>query len=141
MWRIPEHKSKEKREFLIPLVGPIGEVINRRYLEAGGRGPLFWAFSKSKEYPDGLRDGNKNLRELTKLEDIRPHDFRRTCRTHLSSLGIRSEVAEAVLAHAQGEIEATYNIWSYWPERKEALALWSAKLERLRESARTKAAA
>ncbi|HEY0558443.1 MAG TPA: tyrosine-type recombinase/integrase [Thermoanaerobaculia bacterium] len=140
VWRIPEHKSKEKREFLIPLIGPIGEVINRRYLEAGGRGPLFWEYSKSKEYPDDLRAGNKHLRELTKLEDIRPHDFRRTCRTHLSSLGIRSEVAEAVLAHAQGEIEATYNIWSYWPERKEALALWTAKLERLRESARAKAA-
>jgi integrase len=140
VWRIPEHKSKERREFLIPLIGPIGEVINRRYLAVGGRGPLFWEYSKAKEYPDALRDGNEDLRELTKLVDIRPHDFRRTCRTHLSSLGVRSEVAEAVLAHAQGEIEATYNIWSYWPERKAALSAWHAKLEELRARARSKAA-
>jgi integrase len=41
---------------------------------------------------------------LTNLADIRPHDFRRTCRTHLSSLGVRMEVAEAVLAHAEGNV-------------------------------------
>ncbi len=37
VWRLPEHKAKQGREFLFPLTGPIGEIINRRYLEAGGR--------------------------------------------------------------------------------------------------------
>jgi integrase len=128
VWRIPEHKSKERREFLIPLSGPIGEVIHRRYLEVGGKGPLFWEYVATKVYPEALVAGNEELRELTRLADIRPHDFRRTCRTHLSILGVRTEVAEAVLAHAEGEIQATYNIWTYWPERKQALAQWHAKL-------------
>jgi hypothetical protein len=54
VWRIPEHKSKERREFLIPLTGP---------------------------------------------------------------------------AHAEGDVRAIYNVWTYWPERKEALRLWHEKLE------------
>lgn len=140
VWRIPEHKSKERREFLIPLIGPIGEVINRRYLEVGGRGPLFWEYVKTKDYPQALVDGNEQLRALTQLVDIRPHDFRRTCRTHLSALGVRTEVAEAVLAHAEGEIKATYNIWTYWPERQQALALWHTKLAELSARAKSLAA-
>jgi integrase len=140
VWRIPEHKSKERREFLIPLTGPIGEILNRRYLEVGGKGPLFWEYLPSKQYPEELVRGNEELRQLTGLADIRPHDFRRTCRTHLSSLGVRMEVAEAVLAHAEGDIRATYNVWTYWPERREALRLWHEKLESLRAQAHARAA-
>jgi hypothetical protein len=35
---------------------------------------------------------------------------------------------------------ATYNVWTYWPERKEALRLWHEKLERLRAQALATAA-
>lgn len=31
---------KQGREILFPLSGPIGEIINRRYLEVGGRAQL-----------------------------------------------------------------------------------------------------
>jgi hypothetical protein len=29
------------------------------------------------------------------------------------------------------EIEGTYNLYTYWPERKQALNLWHEKLARL----------
>ena len=48
-------------------------------------------------------------------------DLRRTGRTHLSSLGVREEVAEAVLNHAKEDLKATYNLYGYWAERKAAL--------------------
>jgi hypothetical protein len=41
---------------------------------------------------------------------------------------VSEAVAESLLNHAKGEIEATYNLYSYWAERKQALALWHAKL-------------
>jgi hypothetical protein len=63
-----------------------------------------------------------------RLADIRPHDFRRTARTHFPVLGVSEAVAEALLNYAKGEIEATYNLYTYWAERKQALALWHAKL-------------
>jgi hypothetical protein len=53
------------------------------------------------EYPYQLKRANRELRELTGLQNIRPHDLRRTGRTHVSGLGIRDEVGEALLNHAK----------------------------------------
>jgi len=137
VWQLRE--TKENRPFLIPLLGPIAEVINRRYLEVGGKGPLFWQGVRNSHYPPALRKANRDLRQLADLTNIRPHDLRRTARTHLSALGVSEAVAEALLNHAKGEIEATYNLYGYWAERKQALTLWHAKLAEL-ETAKAAAA-
>ncbi|MFL6203501.1 MAG: tyrosine-type recombinase/integrase [Thermoanaerobaculia bacterium] len=130
VWRV---RYKVDRDHLIPLLGPIGEIINRRYAECGGKGSLFWAeVDRTKDYPEQLTRANREIRKLTGLENYRPHDNRRTARTHFEILGIRSEVAEALLNHQKGEIEGTYALYTYWPERKEALSLWHRKLEALR---------
>jgi len=131
--------TKMGRDFLIPLVGPVAEIINRRILAVGGKGPLFWPANATGDYPAALKKANQQLRALSGLADIRPHDFRRTARTHFSALGVAEAVAESLLNHAKGEIEATYNLYTYWPERKAALALWHEKLASLEE--RTSAAA
>jgi integrase len=62
------------------------------------------------------------------LQPWRNHDIRRTCRSTLSRLGVRSEVAEAVLAHARPGIVGVYDRWAYLPEKREALEQWSAFL-------------
>ena len=130
VWKVTE--AKNGKDFLTPLLGPIwGQVIERRLAEVGGKGPLFWN-TRGDDYPPPLRKANLELRELTELQDIRPHDFRRTGRTHISGLEVRDEVAEALLNHAKEEVNGTYNLYNYWRERKEALKLWHAKLERLR---------
>jgi len=121
-------ETKMDRDFLVPLLGPVAEIINRRYLEVGGKGPLFWPRVRGGSYPSALKEANRELRTLSGLADIRPHDFRRTARTHFSALGVNEAVAESLLNHAKGEIEATYNLYTYWAERKQALALWHAKL-------------
>ena len=138
VWRV---RYKVDRDHLIPLLGPIGEIINRRYAECGGKGPLFWAnLDRTKDYPEQLTRANREIRELTGLENYRPHDNRRTARTHFEILGIRSEVAEALLNHQKGEIEGTYALYTYWPERKEALKLWHQKLESLKDCPQEQAA-
>lgn len=138
VWRV---RFKVDRDHLIPLVGPIGEIINRRYLECGGTGSLFWSkVDRTTDYPEPLRKATQELRELTGLENYRPNDNRRTARTHFEILGIRPEVAEALLNHQKGEIEGTYALYTYWPERKEALRIWHRKLETLRQGAQEQAA-
>lgn len=133
VWKVASPKNGQ--EFLVPLDGLIGEVISRRILEVGGVGPLFWTVNPGDDYPRQLKDANKELRELAKLKDIRPHDFRRTGRTHISGLGVRDEVGEALLNHAKETVNGTYNLYTYWPERKEALRIWHEKLGRLKEEA------
>ena len=123
VWKVAEPKNG--KDFLIPLQGPIKEVLERRVAEVNGSGPLFWKIMPGDDNPRQLKDANRELRELTGLKDIRPHDLRRTGRPHVSGLGIRDEVGEALLNHVKEGITGTYNLYSYWPERKgraEALA-------------------
>jgi integrase len=74
VWRIPD--TKNSRDFLVPLQGPIAEILLRRSLEVGGKGPLFWKYNADRDYPEQLKKANRNFRELSKLEDIRPHEQR-----------------------------------------------------------------
>jgi integrase len=62
------------------------------------------------------------------IEHFVVHDFRRTVRTHLSRLGVTEVVGELVLGHALRGVAATYNVYDYESEKREALALWSAEL-------------
>jgi integrase len=62
------------------------------------------------------------------LEHFTLHDPRRTMRTHLASLGIRSEVAERCLGHKLRGVEGTYNTHDYLNERRAALETWTAVL-------------
>ena len=129
IWKI---RYKVDRDHLVPLVGPIAEILNRRYQEVGGKGALFWPdVDRTQEYPPQLRKATAELKKLTGLQNFRPHDCRRTMRSHIESLGVRREVGEALLNHVKGEVEGTYALYDYWKERKEALALWHQKLERM----------
>jgi integrase len=138
VWRVAEPKNG--KDFLIPLAGPILEVIERRSAAVNGTGPLFWKIKPGEEYPRQLKDANRELRDLTGLKDIRPHDLRRTARTHVSGLGIRDEVGEALLNHAKETVNGTYNLYSYWSERKDALRIWHQKLAAISASREQEAA-
>jgi len=137
VWKI---RYKVERDHLVPLIGPIAEILQRRCKEVGGKGPLFWPdVDRTQEYPQQLRKATAELKTLTGISNFRPHDCRRTMRSHIESLGVRREIGESLLNHAKGEVEGTYALYDYWKERKEALSLWHAKLAEL--SARASALA
>jgi integrase len=139
IWKI---RYKVNRDHLVPLVGPIAEILMRRYQEVGGKGALFWPdVDRTQEYPQQLRKATAELKKLTDLQNFRPHDCRRTMRSHIESLGVRREVGEALLNHVKGEVEGTYALYDYWKERKEALALWHSKLAVLSLNAQVSALA
>ena len=48
--------------------------------------------------------------------------------------GVRDEVAESRLNHAKEQVNGTYNLYTYWQVRKDALRPWHERLERLRSS-------
>ncbi|MBG57947.1 MAG: integrase [Porticoccus sp.] len=68
---------------------------------------------------------------LLDVEPWTPHDLRRSVRTGLARLGCPSEVAEAVLGHTKGGIEAVYNLHRYEQESREWLQQWCDHLEML----------
>jgi integrase len=64
----------------------------------------------------------------TPLVDFRLHDCRRTMRTGLSRLGIRSDVAEMAIGHAKTGIIAIYDKHRFENEVANALAAWASCL-------------
>jgi integrase len=62
------------------------------------------------------------------------HDLRRVGRTGLSRLGVSSFIGERVIGHISGEaqsVRATYDVYSFFNEKRDALERWSGHLEAL----------
>jgi integrase len=53
------------------------------------------------------------------------HDLRRTLRTGMGRLGVPPHIAERVVNHIKGGVEAIYDRHKYEPEIKAALAIWA----------------
>ena len=56
--------------------------------------------------------------------------MRRTARSHLSALGVQPHIAELCLNHSLGTIQQTYDVATYFEERRRALQLWADRVER-----------
>ena len=62
------------------------------------------------------------------------HDLRRTMRTGLSVIGVQPHIAELVINHVKGGVEAIYDRHTYRAEIKAALARWAEHLVALVEN-------
>lgn len=74
--------------------------------------------------------------EMADVPSFTIHDFRRTARTHLASLGCDPVVAERCLNHRIKGVEGVYNRHQYFEERKAALSQWADLLVTLERGER-----
>jgi integrase len=79
------------------------------------------------EVRDRLHARMERLAKRT-LEPWAPHDLRRTLRSNTFALGIRFEVAEAMLNHARKGLERRYDVSDLSAQMAEGWAAWEAKL-------------
>ncbi len=87
----------------------------------GGTGSPFNAWGKSKAALDAASG----------TSGWTLHDLRRTARSLMSRAGVRPDIAERVLGHAQGTIEGTYDRHSYTNEKRLALEALSREVGRV----------
>ena len=132
VWRLPGNRTKTGEPLIIPLVPEVIEWLQALRLVAGGS---TYVFPKRRRDPRNrsLHIGVDTLNAA--LASVRHgvphftlHDLRRTMRTHLAALGVRSEVAERCLGHKLRGVEGTYNTHDYLSERRAALESWTAVL-------------
>jgi integrase len=136
VWEIPAERTKTDVAFAVPLTRPAVEQF-KRLKRLAGRSP--WVF------PADTGDGAVDPRLLTrsiarhletfaehKVGEFTLHDLRRTVRTGLAKLGVRPDIAERCLNHAQPGIIATYDTHQYVEEKRGALTQWTVHLEELR---------
>lgn len=79
----------------------------------------------------GIRGASKRRGTLDGLDvqDVRPHDFRRTAATVMASGGVPRLVVSMILNHVDNSITAVYDRASYDLDKQSALTWWATKLE------------
>ena len=91
-------------------------------------------FSHSGNVPfQGFGVAKRELDQLSGVARWRLHDLRRTCVSGMARLGIAPHVADKVLNHQGGTISgvaAVYQRHDFLAERKRALEMWGAHVQR-----------
>jgi integrase len=134
VWTIPAMNKKERRKGSVPLSPWAVCILN----EAFEWGASDWAFPgrdpTSHIAPKTLTRFMARLRKEEGIEDITPHDLRRTGRTKLTGEDLKVDelTAERVLNHSVGsKAQAAYDWNSYLPQKRSALEAWSNELARI----------
>jgi len=122
-WFIPKENTKTLQEWTVPLTPKAMSLI----AELQGLDPDYIFCGLNGMISDkAMGRAMRRFFEIGALdiEPVRPHDFRRTVRTHLEKLNVAPHIAEKCLNHSLGAINATYNKNTYLNERREALERW-----------------
>ena len=149
LWTIPGARMKgtndKPRPHALPLTDDIKAVLDALpkvkgavYLFSAddGASPV-WMGDKIKKKVDALmleelrsmaRDRGEDPANVTLPRWVN-HDIRRTVRTELSGLRIPEVASEAIMAHVQPGIAATYNKYQYLDEKRIALEAWATRLK------------
>ncbi len=140
-WSIPKDNTKNGKECVVPLALFVVEQF-REIKEITGDSD--WVLASPNDFDKPVDDKAlaRAVSRLFKLKDDEgksildipkfvPHDLRRTLRTNLSKLQIPPHIAEKCLNHSLGRIEETYDVHTYFDERKKALAKWANTIDRV----------
>jgi integrase len=148
-WTIPAERMKGRnskaRAHVVPITADIAVILQSlpRFDEGDflfstmfGAQPA-WLSTKVKRRLD--RRMLRTLRALARSRGDDParvsfgswvnHDLRRTIRSGLSQLRIRSDVAEAILAHAKPGVRGVYDRFDYFDEKRQALEAWASRVQ------------
>lgn len=151
-WELPGARTKNGRDHIVLLSGlALAELDALKWKARGlvfpsSRATPISGFTKAKDsldtamlpllqaMADKRADALKEAREAVALPRWVLHDLRRTGTTAMQSLGVPIEVTERCINHISGEtagIRGVYNLHSYAAEKRDAMAAWSAYLQKL----------
>lgn len=134
IWTIPAAKAKNgiaHRIYLTDLA--LGLLTRLKALSGDSR---YWLPSRIGDKPITERAVSHafrtNLQDLG-LNNVTPHDLRRTAASMISSMGTPRLVVAKILNHVDASVTAVYDRHGYDQEKKAALTAWSDKLREICE--------
>jgi integrase len=125
---LPASRTKNGREHVIPMSGPVRAILEARR-QIYGRDLVFGLWSSVGGF--GFGEPKRHLDEAVAgtVKKWVLHDLRRTVATAMADrLGIQPHVIEAILNHASGHkggVAGIYNRAAYTAEKKQALERWA----------------
>jgi len=131
--QLPASRTKNRRNHTFPMSEPVRQILVSRQRDFPGvfesdRGQLGDWEGRRERLNDIIAERGSRLAEWTY------HDLRRTFVSGLARLGIRSEVAEAVVNHVSGDrggVRGIYQRYDYDSEKGAALDAWAKHIEDL----------
>lgn len=138
VWTIPGERAKNGERHEVPLTTSVLALL-KLIPKHDDSDKLFPAQGRPENGASGFSKVQARLRknmtdELGSMPEWRLHDVRRTVATGLQRLGVRLEVTEAVLNHLSGTragIVGVYQRHTFTDEKRAALEMWVAEVERL----------
>ena len=134
IWSLPAESNKSGRMHIIPLSQQALNVIDGvPYLHDE---MLFLARTRSVP-PSGFSKWKRELDHLCNVNNWTLHDIRRTVATGMAKLSISPYVIEHVLNHRSQSLSSVaeiYNQYNYLNEKRAALEVWAAHVEKLLEN-------
>ena len=129
VWTIPAERSKNGQAHRVPLSPLALELIH----QARSLFPSLWLFpSPTVDGPVGPLSINHALHKSLPgmgLENITPHDLRRTAATNITKMGVNRLTVSKILNHVETGVTAIYDRHGYDAEKRQALDAWAAHLE------------
>ena len=116
-WTIPETKSKSGKEYTVPLVPFVMDILKRR-LETSESDYVFPSERRKNQPVTEIRKDWDKIREGAELNDFRLHDLRRSLASKMADQGVSALVIDAILGHKGAEIVNVYARVGEDPARK-----------------------
>lgn len=134
-WTIPREETKANREHVVPF-SDLAEQVLKEMSEFTGNGTYVFPSRVDGSKPiRWLQKAVDRVQEISKVEDFRCHDLRRTMATFMAELGTQPYEIGKVLNHKEqgGDTNVTgiYNRYTYLEEKRRALQQWSDHLKRI----------
>jgi integrase len=133
----PAGRTKNGKPWIVPLSAPALEILRARHAKLDPDKPREYVFGRRNSGFSGWSKAKKEFdTRVTALNGGQPlepwvmHDFRRLISTSLTErLSVAPHLADVCLGHAQGGIQAVYNLAQYVSERRLILEKWARHLE------------
>jgi integrase len=128
-WTIPGRRHKSKRDFLLPLSGPVLDLL--RTIPVIGRKGGYVFTTNGKKPISGFSKFKVDFDKLCGVTGWTLHDLRRTGRTLCSRAGADPDHAELAYGHAVPGVRGVYDVWQYRDEKLRVFELLAAQIERI----------
>jgi integrase len=129
IWTLPKSRTKNAKAHVVHLSEQSIAVLTR----VDRRGSYLFSLLGTKPFQEFSR-AKRRLDQLSGVTGWRLHDLRRTCVSGMARLGVAPHVADKILNHQAGTISgvaAVYQRHDFLAERRAALELWGAHVERV----------
>ncbi|HEX9875189.1 MAG TPA: tyrosine-type recombinase/integrase [Gammaproteobacteria bacterium] len=137
LWTVPpsriktEHRKEKPKPHKVPLSDKALEVLET--VKGLDKSAIFPSPAGGFLRPHALsRAVNRKLKHFG-IGKFTPHDLRRTLRSKLPELGVQPVVAKKVLNHALEGMDAIYDRYDYFDEKRDALQKWADHLKAIVE--------